>query len=57
VLVVTDDGVGIPATPRAEGRGLANMARRAERWGGALQLAGGPAGGLVLTWRVPLRAG
>jgi len=56
-LVITDDGVGLPPQRTGGGHGVANMARRAERWGGALQLAGGPAGGLVLTWRVPLRAG
>ena len=56
-LVVTDDGMGLAPERAGGGHGLANMARRAERWGGALQLAGGAAGGLVLTWRVPLRAG
>lgn len=56
-LVVDDDGVGLPSGGTTGGHGLANMARRAERWGGALHLAEGRAGGTLLTWRVPLGAG
>jgi signal transduction histidine kinase len=55
VLRVADDGVGIP--PGVTRRGLANLARRAERLGGMLRA--GPADkaagtGTVLEWRVPL---
>ena len=55
ILLVTDDGAGIP--PDARRSGLANLAERAERLGGALRT--GPADeaagtGTVLEWRVPL---
>ncbi|MFF4403159.1 GAF domain-containing protein [Streptomyces sp. NPDC001262] len=52
VLTVTDDGIGI----RADGRrsGLRNLAERAERHGGGLELGAPPSGGTVLTWRIPL---
>ena len=55
-LTVTDDGVGPPASDTAAGRGLANLAARAERHGGTLRLAAGPDGGTVLTWQVPAPA-
>jgi signal transduction histidine kinase len=49
-VVVADDGGGLPAaTVRS---GLANLADRAERRGGRLTAAGGPAGTEV-TWVVP----
>jgi signal transduction histidine kinase len=54
VLVVTDDGVGIPAERGGGGHGLANMARRAERCGGTLSAVAVPGGGTVVEWRVPL---
>lgn len=38
VLTVRDDGRGLPDTPGAAGRGLANMRRRAESIGAALEL-------------------
>ena len=53
MLTVADDGVGPPAPSSAVGRGLGNMATRAERHGGTLQLGSTPTGGTVLTWRVP----
>jgi len=53
VLTVTDDGVG-PGEATATGHGRANMAARAADLGGSFELAAGPAGGTVLTWRVPL---
>jgi signal transduction histidine kinase len=53
VLTVTDDGVG-PGEATATGHGRANMAARAADLGGSFDLAAGPAGGTVLTWRVPL---
>jgi signal transduction histidine kinase len=53
-VIVTDDGVGIPAvTVRS---GLANLADRAERRGGRLTAVGGPAGTEV-RWVVPWRDG
>jgi signal transduction histidine kinase len=54
VLVVADDGVGLPDRTEAAGRGLANMAERAQRCGGAFTAASGDDGGTVLEWRVPL---
>src|SRR5664280_2273436 len=48
-VVVADDGTGLP--PRLERRsGLANLAERAIRDGGALDLSPAPRGGTVLTW-------
>jgi signal transduction histidine kinase len=45
VLVVTDDGSGFdPASPRAGGRGLANMRKRAASIGASLDLASSTAG-------------
>lgn len=45
VLVVTDDGTGFDtANPRAGGRGLANMRKRAASIGATLDLASSPAG-------------
>jgi signal transduction histidine kinase len=53
-LRVADDGVGIPAEPSSEGLGLRNMARRAERLGGALELRARSPQGSELEWRIPL---
>jgi signal transduction histidine kinase len=52
-LRVADDGVGPPndATPR--GKGLANMAARAQNLGGKLELRPGERAGTVLEWRAP----
>ncbi|MFI0723539.1 GAF domain-containing sensor histidine kinase [Streptomyces sp. NPDC021224] len=51
-VTVTDDGTGVPEdAPR---RGLANLARRAQRLGGRFDVGPGPRGGTRLTWRVPL---
>ncbi|MCX5262526.1 GAF domain-containing protein [Streptomyces sp. NBC_00199] len=52
-LAVTDDGVGVPAGGRRSG--LRNMAERAGRLGGRLELGTPGDGGTTLTWRVPLR--
>jgi signal transduction histidine kinase len=55
IATVTDDGVGIVRAERPGGRGLTNMARRAESLGGQLAFTPGPQGrGTVVTWRVPL---
>ena len=53
VLTVADDGVGPPAPGTPGGQGLDNMAVRAERHGGTLQLDAGRTGGTTLTWRAP----
>ncbi|MFV0427300.1 MAG: GAF domain-containing sensor histidine kinase [Beutenbergiaceae bacterium] len=47
---VVDDGRGI-ATDRSRSSGLANLARRAENWGGTFQVQPGDDGGTVLSWR------
>jgi signal transduction histidine kinase len=55
VAVVVDDGVGLPADRQESG--LANLRRRAEIVGGRMTTEPGPDGhGLMLVWRVPLRA-
>ena len=56
-LRVTDDGRGID--PRSDrggrtGRGLPNMAGRAESLGGTMRLSGRPKGGTELLWLVPV---
>ena len=56
-LEVTDDGVGIPQAPDGSGRagrGLPNMAHRAEALGGTFAVGPGPDGGTVVAWQVPL---
>jgi signal transduction histidine kinase len=52
-LDVLDDGVGIPAD-RDRNSGLANLRRRAQRWGGGLTVEPGGGGGTRLTWTVAL---
>jgi signal transduction histidine kinase len=56
VLKVADDGVGPPPPGTPGGRGLRNMAVRAERHGGTLQLDAGRTGGTILIWRTPTQA-
>ena len=53
VLRVLDDGVG-PGADAGGGLGLRNMARRAQRLGGDLELRPRPGGGTELEWWVPL---
>ena len=52
-LRVVDDGRGLPASDVAQGNGLRNMATRAKRLGGALELRS-DAGGTTLEWRAPV---
>jgi signal transduction histidine kinase len=52
-LTVVDDGVGIEES-RERNSGLANLDKRAQRWGGNLSAERGNAGGTKLTWTVPL---
>jgi PAS domain S-box-containing protein len=52
-LTVSDNGIGI-ADVVSGGRGLGNMAERAEALGGACEVRAGESGGTVVDWRVPL---
>lgn len=52
-VAVDDTGPG-PGPTRAGGRGLVNLASRAEELGGTSTLVARPEGGSRLTWRVPL---
>jgi two-component system sensor histidine kinase DevS len=54
VLVVVDDGIGIPSDP-GRGHGLVNMARRAEDHGGTCEVKTAPDGGTRVEWRIPNR--
>jgi signal transduction histidine kinase len=51
-LLVHDNGIGIQDTSHRSG--LANLARRAERYGGTLTVGLASSGGTELRWRVPL---
>jgi signal transduction histidine kinase len=51
-LLVRDNGTGITDTSRRSG--LANLAQRAEQYGGMLTVGPGGNGGTELCWRVPL---
>ena len=53
IVSVTDDGVGAPVDV-VGGRGLRNLADRAEEFGGSLELEIAPEGGTALAWRVPV---
>lgn len=52
-LRVVDDGIGPPSEGAPRGNGLVNMAARAEKLGGTLQLSPGATAGTVLEWRAP----
>ncbi|MGH9266021.1 MAG: GAF domain-containing protein [Acidimicrobiales bacterium] len=54
VLRVVDDGKGMPEEQRAGGRGLGNMAARASRLKGSMEVRPGPMSGTELEWRVPI---
>lgn len=53
-LRVTDDGRGLPHTTDGLGDGIRNMAARAHRWGGTLDVGPAEPTGTTLSWRVPL---
>jgi signal transduction histidine kinase len=54
VLEVADDGGGLPEVRSGDGHGLANLAKRAERWGGTCTVGARPDGpGTLVRWRVP----
>ena len=52
VLLVRDDGLGLPETTR--GSGLDNLADRANELGGTFHVDPAEGGGTELEWRVPL---
>jgi PAS domain S-box-containing protein len=52
ILVVTDNGKGVPDDV-VGGRGLSNLASRAEELGGNFEIQRSPDGGSRLEWRVP----
>jgi signal transduction histidine kinase len=52
-LRVIDDGVGLRAEEAPRGNGLRNMAARAEKLGGRLELRPNRPSGTILEWRVP----
>jgi signal transduction histidine kinase len=53
-LEVVDDGIGPTASKGGAGRGMSNMAERAEALGGSFLLTARPEGGTRMTWRAPL---
>ena len=52
-LRVQDNGTGPADTAPRTGKGLTNMAARAERLGGTLRVDPAPSRGTLLVWRVP----
>ncbi|MFC4061334.1 sensor histidine kinase, partial [Planomonospora corallina] len=52
-LTVSDDGVGLPATPR-RGVGTASMRERAQEAGGSCVITSRPGGGTEVAVRLPL---
>jgi signal transduction histidine kinase len=56
VLRIADDGVGFPPNPEAGGRGLRNMAARAQQLGGAVSIEPGRERGTVVTLSLELAA-
>lgn len=53
-LEVVDDGVGPNRSASTAGKGLLNMAERAEALNGSFALSARPEGGTRIEWRVPL---
>ena len=51
-ITVTDDGIGLGHSTRRSG--LANLNRRAQRYGGDFSVGNTPEGGLRLQWSIPL---
>jgi signal transduction histidine kinase len=52
-ITVTDNGIGLGHSTRRSG--LANLHRRAERYGGDFSVGNVPEGGLRLQWSIPLQ--
>ncbi|XVV02429.1 sensor histidine kinase [Actinosynnema sp. CA-248983] len=57
VLVVRDDGDGLPDGRARHTGGLVNMAARAARWGGSCEVQSEVGKGVTVTWSVPLTTG
>jgi signal transduction histidine kinase len=55
-LVFEDDGVGLPAAPCGEGRGLRNMQSRVESIGGRISFARPDSGGTRIVAHIPVAA-
>lgn len=55
LITVSDDGVGSPAGRASEGRGILGMRERAQLLGGTLETGRSPAGGFLVTARIPQR--
>jgi signal transduction histidine kinase len=51
-LTVSDNGIGIGQPTRSSG--VANLKGRAEKYGGTCEVAPGPAGGTIVTWKAPI---
>ena len=56
VLRIADDGVGLPPDTPSSGRGLRNMAARAQQLGGTLHVASGTERVTVVTLTLELVA-
>jgi signal transduction histidine kinase len=57
VLLVADDGRGVPPDVQSGGLGLRNMASRAENLGGRFRITAPEGGGTVVEWAVPASTG
>jgi signal transduction histidine kinase len=55
-LEITDDGRGIAVRRTSSGRGLANIVRRAQAWGGSAEISAAGASGTTVRVVLPLRA-
>jgi signal transduction histidine kinase len=51
---VTDNGIGLPESPRPDGLGLASMRQRATDLGGTVEIGPGSGGGNVVVAHLPL---
>jgi signal transduction histidine kinase len=52
-LRVTDDGIGPPREGTPMGNGLRNMATRAAKIGGSVEIRPGSSGGTIVEWQAP----
>jgi len=53
-VIVADNGTGLPAEHRVGGRGMGNMASRAQALGGSFSAEPRAGGGTVVEWLVPV---
>ena len=54
IVEITDNGTGLPATPRPDGMGLTSMRQRTTELGGAVTISAAPGGGTTVEARLPL---